>query len=234
MASPAMFAEIASLAGDPSRAAMLHALMDGRALTAAELADVAGITPATASEHLARMTEAGLLSVEKQGRHKYCRLASVHVAQMVESIMRVALTTMPTSKQVHTGPRENALRTARTCYDHLAGIAGVSLHDRFMTLKWLSAGAKNGDNAYDLTSDGTRAFEALGIDLEATRTLRRRFACPCLDWSERRPHIGGALGAAFLKVALKRRWVVQHLDSRALDVTKAGRREMLTRFGLDV
>jgi hypothetical protein len=116
----------------------------------------------------------------------------------------------------------------------LAGTVGVSLHDRFKTLGWLSAGSKGGDNAYDLTLDGTKAFKALGIDLEATRALRRHFACACLDWSERRPHVGGALGAALLKVALKRKWVVQDLDSRALGVTSFGRREMLARFGLHV
>jgi hypothetical protein len=121
----------------------------------------------------------------------------------------------------------NRLRAARTCYDHMAGTMGVALHDRFQTLRWLSAG-------YDLTQNGTKAFEALGIDIEATRTLRRRFACACLDWSERRPHVGGALGAAFLRVVLKRKWVLQDLDSRALGITSLGRREMLTRLGLNV
>jgi hypothetical protein len=115
----------------------------------------------------------------------------------------------------------------------MAGSVGVSLHDRFKALRWL-AGSKSSDDAYDLTLDGTKAFEALGIDLEAARTLRRRFACACLDWSERRPHVGGALGAALLKVALKRKWVIQDLDSRALGVTSLGRREMLARFGLKV
>jgi hypothetical protein len=116
----------------------------------------------------------------------------------------------------------------------MAGTVGVSLHDRFKALRWLLAGSNSCDNVYDLSSDGTRAFEALGIDIQATRKLRRRFACACLDWSERRPHVGGALGAAFLGVALERKWVVQDLDNRALGVTSLGRREMLTRFGLQV
>jgi hypothetical protein len=124
----------------------------------------------------------------------------------------------------------NRLTAARTCYDHMAGRVGVSLHDRFHTLGWLSGSSK--DDAYDLTPAGTRAFEALGIDVNATRELRRRFACACLDWSERRPHVGGALGAALLKIALKKRWVSQDLDSRALAVTAFGKREMLNRFGL--
>ena len=111
---------------------------------------------------------------------------------------------------------------------------GVLLHDRFKALGWLSAGCNAMENAYDLTPNGTKAFEALGIDIKAIRTLRRRFACPCLDWSERRPHVGGALGAALLKIALKRKWVLQDLDSRVLDITSNGRREMLTRFGLRV
>src|SRR5258706_10981874 len=114
----------------------------------------------------------------------------------------------------------------------MAGTLGVSLHDRFAALGWLSYGTRVSGNAYELNLGGTKAFEALGIDLKATRLLRRRFACACLDWSERRPHVGGALGAALLKVALKRKWVIQDLDSRALGVTSLGRREMLTRFGI--
>ncbi len=123
------------------------------------------------------------------------------------------------------------LRAARTCYDHIAGTLGVSLHDRFMALGWLSGGS-GVTNAYDLTPDGAKAFGALGIDVEATRTLRRRFAYACVDWSERRPHLGGAVGAALLNIALKRKWVTQDLDSRALTITGVGRREMLIRFGL--
>jgi hypothetical protein len=125
----------------------------------------------------------------------------------------------------------NRLCAARTCYDHIAGRAGVLLHDRFHTLHWLSPISKL-DNAYELTPAGSKAFTHLGIDLEATRALRRRFACACLDWSERRPHVGGALGAALLKIALKKRWVTQELDSRALAITAFGKRDMLNRFGL--
>jgi hypothetical protein len=110
----------------------------------------------------------------------------------------------------------------------------VSLHDRFRTLQWLSADPKDRGSGYKLTAEGTRAFQGLGIDLDAVRTLRRRFAYACLDWSERRPHIGGALGAALLTVALKRKWVLQDLDSRALDITNFGRREILARFGIQL
>jgi hypothetical protein len=125
----------------------------------------------------------------------------------------------------------NRLCAARTCYDHIAGRVGVLLHDRFHELHWLSPISKL-DSAYELTPAGSKAFANLGIDLEATRALRRRFACACLDWSERRPHIGGALGAALLKIALKKRWVTQELDSRALAITAFGRRDMLNNFGL--
>src|SRR6266581_7623213 len=128
MASTAAFAEVAAMAGDPARAAMLHALMDGRALTASELARIAGVAPQTASGHLARMTETGLLAVAKQGRHRYHRLASTGVAHMIEGIMRVASELQP-RKHLSVGPRDTALRDARTCYDHLAGRLGVSLSD---------------------------------------------------------------------------------------------------------
>jgi hypothetical protein len=123
------------------------------------------------------------------------------------------------------------LRAARTCYDHIAGTLGVSLHDRFQALGWLSK-APGADDAYELTAKGATALEALGIDVDATRSLRRRFAYACLDWSERRPHLGGALGAAILHLALKRKWVRQDLDSRALTITISGRRELQTRVGL--
>jgi hypothetical protein len=119
----------------------------------------------------------------------------------------------------------NQLREARTCYDHLAGAIGVGLHDRFLALGWI-------DEGYEVTPAGTKSLKELGIDLDAARALRRRFAYACLDWSERRPHVGGALGSAVLKVALKRRWVIPELDSRALEVTTAGRREMARRLGL--
>jgi hypothetical protein len=125
----------------------------------------------------------------------------------------------------------NLLRAARTCYDHIAGTLGVGLHDRFKALGWLSLRPRAGA-AYDLTLAGAKALAALGIDLDACRTQRRRFAYACLDWSERRPHIAGAVGAALLNVALKRKWVIQDLDTRALTITNAGRREMQTRFGL--
>jgi DNA-binding transcriptional ArsR family regulator len=221
---------IAAAIGEPARARMLYCLMDGHARTSTELSVVAEVSPSTASVHLNRLKKGRLVKVQVQGKHRFYTLEGPDVASALEGLSVLAGGSH--AKLVPSTP--SRLRAARTCYDHLAGTAGVSLHDRFKALGWLSAGAKGGDNAYDVTPDGTKAFEALGIDLEATRTLRRRFACACLDWSERRPHVGGALGAALLKVALKRKWVVQELDSRALAVTIIGRREMLARFGLHV
>jgi DNA-binding transcriptional ArsR family regulator len=207
---------IATAIGEPARARILYCLMDGHARTSTELAIVADVTPPTASVHLNRL----------KAEHRYYSLAEPDVASVLEGLS--VLAGGHRDKFIPNTP--SRLRSARTCYDHMAGTAGVSLHDCFLAMGWLSSDAKN--SAYNLSPDRAKAFEALGIDLEATRSLRRRFASACLDWSERRPHVGGALGAAILQVALKRKWVVQDLDSRALDVTTLGQREMRTRFGL--
>jgi DNA-binding transcriptional ArsR family regulator len=225
---------IAAAIGEPARARMLYCLVDGHARTSTELAMLADVSPSTGSVHLNRLKAERLVKVSVQGKHRYYSLEGPNVAKALEGLSVLAGGFR--GKFVPNTP--SRLRTARTCYDHIAGALGVLLHDRFKTLKWLSTDSAGGhsadDTAYHLTSDGTKAFEALGIDLETTRMLRRRFAYGCLDWSERRPHIGGALGAALLKIALKRKWVVQELDSRALDITSFGRREILTRFGVQV
>jgi DNA-binding transcriptional ArsR family regulator len=223
----AAVSEIAAAIGEPARARILYCLMDGHARTSTELAVVAGVSPSTASVHLHRLKAARLVKVLIQGKHRYYSLEGPDVANVLEGLSVLAGDSR--GKFVPNTP--SRLCAARTCYDHMAGRAGVSLHDRFHALGWLS-GSADSDNGYELTPAGTRAFEALGVDLEATRVLRRRFACACLDWSERRPHIGGALGAALLKIALKKRWVTQDLDSRALAITAFGRREMLNRFDL--
>ena len=204
MASNAMFAEVAALAGDPARAGMLHALMDGRALTASELARVAGITPQTASGHLTRMTAIGLLSVEKQGRHRYHRLAMPTVAHMLESIMQVASDLEPSRKGFTVGPRDAALRRARTCYDHLAGQLGVALADALVS----QGHAELTGDAGVVTESGVEFLGRIGIDLEsiALRVKRSgRVLCrPCLDWSERRPHLAGQLGRPYVPTASRR------------------------------
>jgi len=223
-------ARIAGAIGEPARARMLFCLMDGHARTSTELAVVADVSPSTASAHLNRLKAEQLVKLLVQGKHRFYSLEGPDVATALEGLSVLAGGSRKTF--VPTAP--SRLRAARTCYDHLAGTIGVSLHDQFKKMGWLSTDSTAGDNAYDLTIDGTKTFEALGIDVKATRALRRRFACACLDWSERRPHVGGALGAALLKLALKRKWVVQDLDSRVLSITSLGRREILTRFGLNV
>jgi len=223
MASNAMFAEIAALSGDPARANMLHALMDGRALTATELARVAGVTPQTASGHLGRMTAIGLLSVEKQGRHRYHRLATPSVARMLESIMQVAAELEPDRRRLTVGPRDAAMRKARTCYDHLAGRLGVALADALVA----QGHAELGNEAGMLTESGLAFLGGVGIDLAAlqARSGRRsgRVLCrPCLDWSERRPHLAGAVGAALCAHSLDNGWIRRLDGTRAVAITPKG------------
>ena len=232
MASQSRFAEVAALAGDPARAAMLHALMDGRALTASELAQVASITPQTASGHLARMATAGLLGVEKQGRHRYYRLATPAVAQMIESIMQVASVPDPAQRPLVVGPRDAALRTARTCYDHLAGRLGVALADA------LGEGGRV-ELARDgglVTDAGLAFFDRIGIDVEALTARRSgraaRIVCrPCLDWSERRPHLAGSVGAALCAHSFAKDWIRRIRGTRAVAITPNGQRVFREQFG---
>ena len=218
---------IAAAMGDPARARILYCLLDGHARTSTELAIVAEVSPSTASDHLARLKQQRLVAVLAQGKHRYYSLGGRNVAAALEALSVVA--GQPEHTFVPNTP--SRLRAARTCYDHMAGKIAVQLHDRLIELGWLTTGA-NG-SGYEVTGDGAKTFALLGIDLDATRALRRRFACPCLDWSERRPHLGGALGAALLKVALKKRWATQELNSRVLNITLSGRRELKDLFGLN-
>jgi DNA-binding transcriptional ArsR family regulator len=224
----AAVSRIAAAIGEPARARMLYCLVDGRARTSTELAMVADVAPSTASVHLQRLKTQRLVKVLAQGKHRYYSLDGANVAATLEALSVLA----GGSRDAFVPDTPGPLRAARTCYDHIAGTLGVALYDRFTTLGWLASNSKGGDNACDLTVNGTQAFEALRIDIEAMRPLRRRFAYACVDWSERRPHLGGALGAVLLDAALKRKWVLQHRDSRILAVTNYGRREMLTRFGV--
>jgi DNA-binding transcriptional ArsR family regulator len=219
---------VAAAIGEPARARMLLCLMDGHSRTSTELAIVAGVTPSTASAHLKRLTAAHLVTVFAQGKHRYYSVEGPDVASALEGLSAVA--TDDREAFVPTAPQR--LRAARTCYDHIAGTLGVMLHDRLRSLGWLSAPAAPDENLYDVTRIGAQALEALGLDVEAARARRRRFACACLDWSERRPHLGGALGAALLTLALERKWVVGNPHDRALTVTPQGRRELATRFGV--
>jgi len=237
MTSETRFAEIAALAGDPARAAMLHALMDGRALSAGELATVAGISAQTASGHLARMLAAGLVTVEKQGRHRYHRLAHPSVARMLEGIMQAAADLAAVdvrTRRLSIGPREQALREARTCYDHIAGRLGVAIADALVARGSVELAEDGGV----VTADGLAFLSGLGLDdavlTAAGKGRSGRVVCrPCLDWSERRPHIAGRLGQLLCVASLTQGWVMRVDGSRALAVTPKGRRIFHRHFGFE-
>jgi DNA-binding transcriptional ArsR family regulator len=222
-------AGIAAAIAEPARTRILYSLLDGHARTGTELAMVAEVTPSTASAHLNRLKEEKLIKVLVQGRHRYYSLEGPRVARALEGLSVLAVG----AGRRFTPHTPSRLRAARSCYDHMAGMIAVRLHDRFMALGWMRREPAAHESAYELTAQGTNAFERLGIDVAAARATRRRFAYACLDWSERRPHMAGALGAAFLTMALKRRWLDKDLDSRALTVTGFGRRELRARFGVE-
>lgn len=217
-----LIAAIAALIGDPGRANMLTALMDGRALTASELGGAAGVTLQTASGHLARLVEAGLLAVRKQGRHRYFRLSGPDVAEALEALMSLAQRTG--ALRVRTGPRDAALREARICYDHLAGERGVSLLEALRRQELVA-----GEQDAMLTERGRVFFSGLGVDLERLRKGRRPICRLCLDWSERRAHLGGALGAALLDLMVERCWLRRE-EGRVLRFSPAGVRAFQSAF----
>jgi DNA-binding transcriptional ArsR family regulator len=221
MVTTGSMAQVAALVGDPARASMLQALMDGRALTAGELAGTAGVAPQTASGHLAQLADAGLVTVARQGRHRYHRLATPLVARMLESVMLVAASTA--APRARTGPRDPHLRLARTCYDHIAGRLGVALADAMAAERWIEIE----DDAGLITPEGLTRLAAVGIHVTPSLSRSRKavpLCRPCLDWSERRPHLAGRLGAALCSHGLDRGWIRNRAGSRALDITPEGRR----------
>jgi DNA-binding transcriptional ArsR family regulator len=221
-------AKIAAAIGEPARTRMLYCLLDGCYRTSTELAIVADVSPSTASVHLQRLMAEDLIKVKAQGKHRYYSLGGANTARALESLS--VLAGKPRKKFVPNTPNE--LRFARTCYDHMAGTAAVLLHNRFLEAGWLAPVSSGRSADYYLTSDGIELFSSLGIETADLHRLRRRFAFGCIDWSERRPHLGGALGSAFLQTAMKRKWATRELDSRALEITSYGKREMLKRFGV--
>ncbi len=221
-------ARIAALIGEHARAEMLTALMADRALTATELAGIAGITKQTASAHLAKLLDAGLVAVEHQGRHRYFRLADPDVANLLESLMGVAFRTG--AVRLRSSPREPALRKARICYDHLAGELGVLAFESMLAQGVFSTEAE----ALQLTDSGAAWFSALGIDTSAVASQRRSFCRPCLDWSERRRHLGGALGAALLRRLFELGWVSRNGGSRVIVFTTKGEQAFHGLFRHDV
>jgi DNA-binding transcriptional ArsR family regulator len=221
-----LIAEVAGLVGEPARASMLSALLDGRALTATELAYAARITAQTASTHLAKLADAGLITPIKDGRYRYFRLASPKVAQMIDGIMAVALENRPRFRPLSRQAQQ--LRSARICYDHLAGCLSVDLADFFISHEYIVFG----DEAAEVTEEGSRFLSRFGIDLCAVGTKRRHFCRSCLDWTERRPHIGGAIGAALANRCFDLGWAERMKDSRAVIVTALGKRGFLETFGI--
>lgn len=192
-------APVAALIGDPARANMLTALIDGRALTVSELAEAAGVALSTASEHVGRLIDGGLLVARKQGRHRYLALAGSDVASALEGLMALAGRTAP--RLVRTGPRDAELRAARICYDHLAGERAVAMLSALIARGVLREGAEPA-----LTEPGRIWLGELGIETGRLESARRPACRACLDWSERKSHLGGGLGAAILRHVLAEGW----------------------------
>ncbi|HEY2069015.1 MAG TPA: winged helix-turn-helix domain-containing protein [Rhizomicrobium sp.] len=218
-------APIAALAGDPARANMLSALMSGKALTATELASEAGVTAQTASSHLAKLEQGGLIAGVKQGRHRYFRLADDDVARMLEMMTGVAaraghLRTRP-------GPGDPQLRKARVCYDHLAGEMGVALLDSLVRKGHIALAGE----AATLTPKGAKSLADFGIDLEALAAQRRPLCKTCLDWSQRRSHLAGSLGAALLSRMTELKWARRDRNGRAMIFSSQGERSFAKTFG---
>ena len=219
---------VASLVVDPARANMLTALLSGRALTASELAQEAGITPQTASSHLAKLEAGGLIEAEKQGRHRYYRLSRAEVAEAVEALMAVAA--VGPKRYRPTGPKDDAMRLARTCYDHLAGRLGVAMADA------LCGGGHVvlSEGVGLVTETGERFLASFGIDFGAPAKAKRPLCRCCIDWSERRPHLAGRLGAALLDRTLALNWIGRVSNSRTMKITAAGERGFAATFGISV
>jgi len=219
-------AEIAALIGDPSRAHMLSVLMDGRALTSLELSIAAGVTPQTASSHLAKLCGSRLLTVERKGRRRYYRLASAAVARTLESVM--TLTAASPQYLQPTPGLDDELRAARSCYDHLAGQLGVAITDSFVGRGYILFE----DDVGDVTDSGHEFFMRLGLDLKANS--RRPVCIPCLDWSERRLHVAGRVGAQIARLCFEREWLARRRGTRSLSVTDTGRKMLPRAFSIEL
>jgi len=222
-------AAVGALIGDPARANILSALMDGRALTATELAYIAGVAPQTASGHLAKLADANLLALEKQGRHRYHRLASPLVGRMLEGVMAVAAVELPQRRR-RVSRVDEQMRTARTCYDHIAGRLGVGMADALVERGHVVLAEDGGE----VTEPGVAFFSTFGAEPLIRRKPHRAFCRPCLDWSERRLHIAGAVGAALCRHSLELGWIERSRDRRALAITAKGRRGFAETFDIDL
>ncbi|AZH27811.1 MULTISPECIES: winged helix-turn-helix domain-containing protein [unclassified Paenibacillus] len=228
MSTNSNVAMIASLVSEPSRAAILTALLDGRFHTASELAHMAGIKPQTASFHLAKMTEAQVVTVEKQGRHRYYGIQDPEVAQVMESLLSIA-PPVPI-KSFKQASENEAIRLARTCYDHVAGHLGVQIMSFFIQRGILS----EDQDGLHITQQGEIFFADFQIDLKNTRQKRRSFSHKCLDWSERRHHLAGALGSALLDRLFELHWVEHLPTTRAIRITAEGKRGFKEVFSIEI
>lgn len=233
MTADLQLAKIAGAIADPARARILCALLDGRARTATELSISAEVGSSTTSAHLAKLTELGFLTLVKQGKHRYFQLANPQVANALEALMQLtapaAESFMP-STPVH-------LRYARSCYDHLAGTVAVALHDQMLQQGWLTLSGNNqqpGSQHYQLSQSGETLFSSLQIALKPKSNSRRQYACACLDWSERKAHLGGFLGAALLEMMLAQQWLQREPDERVLHLTAKGQKALQQHFGLSL
>jgi DNA-binding transcriptional ArsR family regulator len=223
------FAAVARLLANPARSAVLDALLEGHALTAGELARVAGVRASTISGHLAELTDGGLVTVAAAGRHRYYRLASAEVAGALEAFSRICPAGPVRSLRQSTAGR--SLRLARVCYDHVAGALGVALLDRMCAAGWLAGGA---GPDFAVTGPGAQALTGIGVDVDSCRRARRHFARPCLDWTERRPHLAGALGAGITGALLDRQWLRRNGTGRGLRITDQGQHGLHDTFRIGV
>jgi DNA-binding transcriptional ArsR family regulator len=226
MAYDSDIAAVASLMADRARAAMLTTLLDGRPLAAGELARTAGVSAATASAHLARLLDGGLVTVVRQGRHRYYRLKGAEVAEVIEALSRIS-PPVPV-RGLRQSRQARRLQSARTCYDHLAGEAGVALFAALVDRGLIEPA--DGD-AFEVTDKGVHQLGKLGLDVAELRRAKRRFAGPCLDWTQRRPHLSGALGAALTTAMIEKGWFTRGRERRSLVVTEVGLRGLAEVFG---
>jgi len=225
MISRHRLAEAAALLGDAARAGIVTALWDGRARPAGELARIANVAPATASGHLAKLVAGGVLRVQPQGRHRYYRLAGPEVAHALEALASLLPPRAPRDSEPVT-----PLRRARLCYDHLAGQLGVAVADGLVARGWL----RLQDDTWSLPAAGRRGFTRLGLDVDALERGRRPLLRSCIDWTERREHVGGALGAALAMHLIERDWVRRERGTRAVLVTTAGREGLRRTMGVAI
>jgi DNA-binding transcriptional ArsR family regulator len=220
--------KVAALIGDPVRSKILFALLDGRELTASELAFRGDASPQAASAHLAKLVEGGLLCARNAGRQRLFRIASAEIAHAIEVLASIAPVAPVTSLNQHSAMQR--LRKARSCYDHLAGRLGVAVAEALAERRIISANS----DAFTVTRNGERFFSDLGLNMDAARASRRNFARACMDWTERRHHVAGALGAALLDAFIEHEWVLRNPRDRSLEITRKGNDYLESTLGVRI